>query len=325
MRSASNDHDQIQDWWRQEPDANIAVACRQSGLLALDVDERHAGDDRLHDLEQELGPLPDTPRSITGGGGCHILFKNPYKATPNRIAEGIDVRDRAYIIVPYSTHASGRAYEWKIAPEDVALGQLPQPWLERLTRTPLDRPYRDTGPIYEGERNNIIIRIAGSMRRLGLGKDAIESALSITNQQRCKPPLDPREIRKIVRWVAKQQPEQLWFLDPLKFAHNTGKDLTSNELLVFVAICHRANYEGKTIGGEWIQRETRLSKSTVLRAIRDLEGNEVIRVHRSKGGGKNRPNIYRVAAPSVQASPGKSPRSSSTTGVTQTPLRGSGR
>lgn len=107
QKSASADPDLIRARWREEPDANVAIVCRPSGLLAIDVDERHGGQDQLHDLQHDLGPLPDTPRSLTGGGGLHIFAQNPRIRTVNKITSGVDIRDRAIAIAPPSRHESG--------------------------------------------------------------------------------------------------------------------------------------------------------------------------------------------------------------------------
>src|SRR2546428_410395 len=62
----------ISRWFGRWPDANVGVlAGAESGLLVLDVDLRHGGDESLAELEREHGPLPDTVQAHTGGGGRH--------------------------------------------------------------------------------------------------------------------------------------------------------------------------------------------------------------------------------------------------------------
>lgn len=41
------------------------------------------------------------------------------------------------------------------------------------------------------------MRIAGSLRRIGMGKEEIAEALDAVNQRRCSPPLDTEEIEKL--------------------------------------------------------------------------------------------------------------------------------
>jgi Bifunctional DNA primase/polymerase, N-terminal len=131
LRSASSDPDTVRRWFRLEPDDNVAIACRESGLLALDVDDRHGGDDMFFDLEHRLGSLPETPRSLTGGG-FHVLLHNPQERTRARLGPGIDVRDNAYVVAPPSAHASGRRYEWEIGPDEAPVAELPASWREAV-------------------------------------------------------------------------------------------------------------------------------------------------------------------------------------------------
>jgi hypothetical protein len=82
-----------------------------TGLLVLDIDPDHGGNETLAVLEAEHGPLPDTMEQITGSGGRHLLFKSPgpeYGNTIGQVGRGIDSRgDGGYIIVAPSNHKSG--------------------------------------------------------------------------------------------------------------------------------------------------------------------------------------------------------------------------
>ena len=72
-------------------------------------------------------------------------------------------------------------------------------------------PREGAGPVSEriptGSRNTVLTSVAGSMRRRGLGEEAIFAALRIFNQERCTPPLDEAEIRKIAKSIAGYQPD----------------------------------------------------------------------------------------------------------------------
>jgi len=62
---ATCDSETIQHWWDTKPDANIGIRTGAvSGLVVLDVDPRHGGDDTLYELEQRHGKLPDTIESV---------------------------------------------------------------------------------------------------------------------------------------------------------------------------------------------------------------------------------------------------------------------
>ena len=118
---------------------NIALCTGYgSNCWALDVDG-DAGKATLAQLEAEHGPLPVTPKSLSGSGkGYHLLFavregmdlRNSAKA----LGAGLDVRgEGGQIIAPPSLHESGGRYEWApgLAPWDVPVADAPQ-WLEDL-------------------------------------------------------------------------------------------------------------------------------------------------------------------------------------------------
>lgn len=136
-QSASSDDRQIRRWWGWRPDANVAIACRPSNLLVLDVDvdERDSGDETLANLERTHGRIPDAPRARSGGGGFHVYVRNPGFATVGSLGAGIHVRDHHYIVAPPSVHQSGQLYHWEIRPDECPVPTLPAAWLELLTRT----------------------------------------------------------------------------------------------------------------------------------------------------------------------------------------------
>ena len=56
---ASNDVEQVQDWWTTHPRANIGIATGVN-LMVLDVDPRNGGHETLAALIAVHGPLPHT-------------------------------------------------------------------------------------------------------------------------------------------------------------------------------------------------------------------------------------------------------------------------
>ena len=131
--SASSCARRVDAWWTAAPTANVGVACAASGLAVVDVDPRNGGDDRLHDLERTLGPLPDTVRSLTGGGGLHVLLKHPGGRLRGDLGAGVDLKARGYVVAPPSVHPSGRRYEWEIAPDELPIVEAPVAWARAMT------------------------------------------------------------------------------------------------------------------------------------------------------------------------------------------------
>src|SRR5262245_55121462 len=143
--SATTDDDVINRLWSLcVPDANLAVSTEK--LVVIDGDPRHGGDESLAALEREH-EFPKTWRTLTGGGGEHILFAAPndvaitsFNATTMSnppLGRGVDVRARGgYIVAPPSRHISGRSYAWSVDhhPAETPLAPLPDWLTERLTK-----------------------------------------------------------------------------------------------------------------------------------------------------------------------------------------------
>ena len=99
----------IAEWWSRWPDAGVAIATyADSGVIVLDVDPRHGGDDSLAALEHQYGELPPTWRCLTAGGGLHAYLRHPGGHVGNRVGlwPGLDVRgDGGYVVAPSLSRA----------------------------------------------------------------------------------------------------------------------------------------------------------------------------------------------------------------------------
>jgi hypothetical protein len=113
---ASTDPRRITAWWSRWPAANVGVPTgERSGLLVLDVDPRDGGAEGLAALERAGGPLPETAKSRTGGGGTHVFFAYPagevVRSSAGKLGPGLDVRgEGGYVVVPPSRTQG--AYVW---------------------------------------------------------------------------------------------------------------------------------------------------------------------------------------------------------------------
>lgn len=135
------DHDRIDTWARLWP-AGICLVCgARGGLVVVDVDPRHGGDDTLASLEADHGPL-DTLTVLTGSGGTHLYFAHPGFEVPNdagrKLGPGIDVRgDGGQVLAPPTNHpTTGRPYRWT---SDRDPAPLPA-WLAEALTPPPPRP-----------------------------------------------------------------------------------------------------------------------------------------------------------------------------------------
>lgn len=203
------DKDNIRDFWRNHPTANVGVTCGapSHGLVAIDLDTHgdSNGMETLRSWEVEHGELPETVTVITGSGGRHLLYRcgREVRNSANE-AVGVDVRgDGGFIVAPPSIHPNGEAYEWSISPEDMdvatANGQVYEfidfvrPSRERHEGERFELPES-----IDGNRNDTLFRYAASLRSRGLSEPEILQLVTVANQTRCKPQLGDAEVRKLV-------------------------------------------------------------------------------------------------------------------------------
>ena len=214
---ATTDEATIRAWWRKWPTANIGGAAGiKSGFDAADPDGE-AGLDDLAKLEAKHGALPDTPNSITGGGGKHLFFKHVPGKKNTVKADGLSIDLRTtggYVILPPSLHRSGRRYTWELSahPDDLPLADMPA-WLRAIFPDrggPRPAPITATDgtqtDIPDGKRNDTLASLAGTMRKRGMTQEAITAALLADNAARCKPPLDPAVVVKIATSISRYDP-----------------------------------------------------------------------------------------------------------------------
>jgi hypothetical protein len=129
----------IRRWWANWPNANVAIRTgAASGLVVIDIDPDHGGDDTLQQVIDERGALPAGRTVRTGSEGRHFYFAHPGFDVPNdtgrRLGPGIDIRgDGGYVIAPPSLHVSGGRYAVAAHGGEIA---RPPGWLTELLKRP---------------------------------------------------------------------------------------------------------------------------------------------------------------------------------------------
>ena len=193
-------------WWTEQPDANIGIITgRVSGnLIVVDVDYQHR--------PANAPPLPFPTNTVTvrTGNGAHYYFRAngcEIRNSAGRLGPGLDVRgEGGYVVAPPSIHASGKPYVWEPGwgLDDIEIAALPVEIAGRLDERRKVEPLPES--IVEGERNDRLTSVAGSLRARGAAEAEIRGALGVINQSRCKPPLKDDELRTIAASVSRYEP-----------------------------------------------------------------------------------------------------------------------
>jgi len=197
--------DQLKRWWQKWPEANIGMATgRVSRLAVVDCDSEEA----TRRFVETFPEAHDTCMAQTGRGThFYFGFEEGVRNSSGLLGPEIDVRgEGGFVILPPSIHANGKVYEWIIYSDPLP---LPRRLREVLTchSSGGDRSQSEhVERIQEGQRNDTLTSLGGTMRRKGMSGEAIEAALLVDNALRCDPPLSEIEVKTIARSVARYEP-----------------------------------------------------------------------------------------------------------------------
>lgn len=180
---------QLEEWWKEFPDANVAIVTGSaSGIVVIDVDNKKgiSGEVTLRALQEKLGGLPPTLTARTPHG-VHYYFSYPdapIQSSVGRLGEGIDVRSDLRGSAPVEDRPGG------ISMADVDPAALPEAWLKLLA----GGQQRAASEIPSGSRNDTVFREACRLRARNVPRDQALAELREFNATRCEPPLDDREV-----------------------------------------------------------------------------------------------------------------------------------
>jgi hypothetical protein len=208
---ATTDRSRITAWWNRHPGANIGIPTGGvSGLVVVDRDGNSPEAKRIWDS------LPPT-LEVSTSRGRHRYYTVPVgtKIKSRKLASDVDLKaDRGYVVAPPSIHPdTGVRYEVVPETRDIGIADLPDELLvEPEPRHPGSRQREattvgvdDGEPIPDGERNLTLTSIGGRKRAQGLGHQELEDYLLAVNAERCTPPLEEDEVRRIAASVARYE------------------------------------------------------------------------------------------------------------------------
>jgi len=305
FHEATTDNKQIRKWWRKWPDANIGIACSsEHGPIVIDIDTPKKGEVSGLKLLSKL-QLPQTREASTGSKEKrHLYFdttldntaiKRRIRLKHNGKKYALDVLGNGgYVVAPPSIHPeTGRKYRWE---NKNPLLRFPQQLIDILEETEKLQsapPLPDR--IDEGERDNLLTSLAGTMRRRGASELAILAALREENETRVSPPLPDKDLRRIAKSIASKQPvvEHEHYTD----LGNARRFISQHDGTVRAVMAYRRPWLlwDKV---RWTPDTTgeieRLAKQTVRRiyleanAAKDEEARDKIVVHASRSEGAQR-------------------------------------
>jgi hypothetical protein len=157
---ASKNEAQIREWWTKNPEALVALPCKQNRLLVIDCDRHTVAEDGIanfKELCEAHEPLPSHPAINTDYEGQHHILRMPDESIgqgKNKLPPGVDVRgyladnEGGYIIAAGSRMPDGRGWSLVKGTPSLLSGPLPLPpqWLIDLCRTPLVKPVSQVVP-----------------------------------------------------------------------------------------------------------------------------------------------------------------------------------
>lgn len=204
-KDATNDANQIKDWWGKFPNHNVGIATgamsANIGVIDIDFDENEGKDgyEYLRSWEKEHGKLPETWTVSTARGGQHLYYRFigdvPRNSTNEKLA--VDFRGNGgYVMAPPSIHQNGKTVFWDLDPEDYELAIADDNVLAFIESI---RPSSKKGEglskfslpaiIKCGERDNVIFQYACSLQAQGLKDADIAVLVHHANEKKCEVPL----------------------------------------------------------------------------------------------------------------------------------------
>jgi len=273
----------LQTWMQNPDDINFGLILgetKYNNLIGIDIDGDY-GIEKLKELEDENGKLPNTIQYKTGNG-MRYLFKLPanmeskkisfYESSKRERGEFAILCKGQQTIIPPSLHYTGFNYSWVEGrnPMEIELAEAPV-WMIKMIRSGKGQSdgknetklilnlleekekQKNSGITQkdfdkeesEGGRHNKMVRIVGSLvSNHKMPKDLVKTTAQVQNQKRFTPPLPEKEINTIV--------QSLWDAEESKM--NDAKGRKENTLTpIFLAKKFLEDQAAKTIHWRYSQ------------------------------------------------------------------------
>lgn len=244
----SDNPEQLSFWWGRNPGFNVAGVLGQvsGGLVAIDLDVHSDsnGIEVLRSWEMENGKLPETWTSITGSGGRQLFYRVDREIRNSANGKlGVDVRgDHGYVVLPPSIHPNGESYEWGISPDDCDVAMADSKvyaFIDYVRANSTSGGGGGFGDLFELPekiiecRNDTLYRYGRSLLSRDRSKAETDVLVRAANDSRCSPPLDKREMDKLIGSICSVEPgNELRHKKPTPAISTSGGD--GEEKSIFV-------------------------------------------------------------------------------------------
>jgi hypothetical protein len=226
-----DDPDMVQGWL--QPGDNLAVLlgeAKGSPIIGVGLDyyKTPAVMDRARELGITFKGNSWSQKTGRGGYTLFYVYDGPALKRDTSGCDGtLDLLVSGYSIVAPSNTAKepqgGGPYKWlpRHSPFDIPIAQLDTPpkalldWWQSLStpkqpetrKTPGEGypPNCLTGPIPEGQRNEVLTKRAGYYHRMIPNDEVVRDLVHTANRAECLPPLPDREVDTILNSILKRE------------------------------------------------------------------------------------------------------------------------
>lgn len=225
--------EEIEGWWNENPNYNIAIITgKLSNLFVVDLDKH----DPLYSEDTFLKYFPDSllvPTVETPKGGQHMYFSYPKGKEITigaRNLPGIDFRgENGYILAPPSKNGNGKKYAWVVEFKRDLLCPPPADYIniistfssatrENTKSIDIDttKDYIDYKVLQKGNRDQDLFTVANALVKNRVNRNFIEQILNLLAKS-STPPMEEREaLAKIDSAIKRSQVKERNLADEVR-------------------------------------------------------------------------------------------------------------
>lgn len=210
------DSAEITSWFDRRPDINIGLVCGAiSGVVCVDVDG-----EKGHEWFKGHMPRPNLFQYTSSAHKFHAFYKHPGNGSyippsVKGVSDEIDIRgDGSYCVFSPSIHPdTGKPYNLRELEGFTGMASLVACPDVQLTKKGDTYAISETanipvalnlgGDIPAGERDNTLTSWCARWYAKGMSADEIMLFAHALNAAKCKPPLEPKQVDKIVNSIGR--------------------------------------------------------------------------------------------------------------------------